>query len=165
MAKIILDNNVFCAIVADAGKRNENVDRWFDSVDSTDIFFTSVVVEEIYFGIQHLKNLNRLAEANLVEDKFVNFINDFKDRILCPNFHSAKNFGVCVGNLFAPKPGCYVDHLNIGGASNPKKVFQKSAHGLNDLRIATIALFEGATVATRDQKFFKTHQVLCIDPF
>lgn len=137
---IILDTNV----ISETQKLHpdEQVMRWLDAQDPTNLYLTAVTASELLFGVQCLDAGGRRDRLEAAVSAILQ--EDFEGRILPFDFEAAKHYGVIVAA--ARRRG-----LAIGTA---------------DGQIASIALtHKHALVATRDRSPFEALGVDLIDPW
>jgi predicted nucleic acid-binding protein len=135
---ILLDTNVVAELMRPAPL--PAVVRWLNEQDAGDLYLTTITIGEIGYGVAILPSGKRRA---VLEEGFRKVLGIFADRILAFDTEAAGQYGP----LMAERRS----------AGRPL--------GISDGQIASIAVAQGATVATRNIRDFEGCSVDLIDPF
>ena len=136
--KYLLDTNV----VSELARRipDDNVVRWFSSVEEDALYLSAPVIGELVFGVSKL-------EDGVQKDRYAGFVqeirNRFGNRVLTFDDTTAEAWGRLRGALVRR------------GKTLP----------MIDSMIAAMALVHGMTVVTRNTRDFETAGVSLYNPF
>ncbi|RNE64202.1 type II toxin-antitoxin system VapC family toxin [Cryobacterium tepidiphilum] len=134
---IIVDTNVFSALMSDDAKRLE---PWLATVSGPELFTTAITRAEIRYGIERLPRGRR--QVGLRERADLLF-SEIDERILVFDSAAADRYGVLVASRER--------------AGRPISV--------PDAQVASIALVHRAMIATRNVRDFADTGVTIVNPF
>ena len=136
--KYLLDTNV----VSELARRmpDDNVVRWFSSVEEDALFLSAPVVGELVFGVSKL-------EDGVQKDRYTGFVRKIRNRF--------GNRVLIFDNAMAEAWGRLRGALARRGKTLP----------MIDSMIAAMALVHGMTVVTRNTRDFETAGVSLYNPF
>lgn len=135
---IVLDTNVVSEIIKDSP--NQNVVNWFSKQPLNSLYLTSIVVAELFYGMQVLPEGKR---KRALQAKLMKFVEMFEGRIFNFDLDTAFN---------------YADIM--ASARSRGLAIQKT-----DGYIVSIAKTHGIQVATRDVSPFRSAGITVINPW
>jgi predicted nucleic acid-binding protein len=136
---ILLDTNIVSEVMRI--QPNINVIKWLNNQDSSLLFLSSITIAEIGYGLYILPNGKRKKQLQLHFDQFIK--NGFDYRILEFTEHAARKYASVMGG---------------------RKIIGRPLN-VPDGQIASIALENGFSVATRNIKDFEEYGLKLINPF
>ena len=136
---IILDTNIVSELMKT--QPDEGVLSWFSELSTQAIMITSITVAELRYGVAVLPNGKRRTRLDTLITEMID--EDFESSILDFNRHAGEAYGLLAAEL---------KNKGIGV-------------GQNDVMIASIAVVNEATLATRNEKDFEHCGINIINPF
>ena len=139
--KYVLDTNVVKRI--SSPKRNANVDKWLASVNDSEIYMTSLTLQEVQKGIEMLrKNAapEKVKTALQIEQAFDVFLSQFQERILPLDAIDAPQWG--------------------------RRFAKQGTKNANDLAIvAIVATQDDAVAVTQNLADFRHRGITVLNPY
>lgn len=135
---IVLDTNVVSEIIKDSP--NQNVVNWFSKQPLNSLYLTSIVVAELFYGMQVLPEGKR---KRALQAKLMKFVEMFEGRIFNFDLDTAFNYA------------------DIMASARSRGLAIQKADGY----IVSIAKTHGIQVATRDVSPFRSAGITVINPW
>ena len=136
---IILDTNIISELMKPSP--DSNLWKWFDTVENTPLFITSITVAELRYGVSVLPMGKRQTQLSREVTGMIH--EQFSERVLGFNQASAEVYGVLLARLRS----------------------EGITMSQNDCMIASIALIHDVPLVTRNSRDFEHCGLSLINPF